>query len=109
MDKSGLPAYFALHQNYSNPFNPTTIINYELPARSAMQVATSVVGGPIKNYVELDVYNLLGEKETTLVNKRQAAGTYTVAFNWAFLPSGLYFYKINAGKFTAVRKMILMK
>ncbi len=91
---SGLPATFALHQNYPNPFNPATIINYELP---------------ITNYVELSVYNLIGEKIKTLVRKEQPAGTYKVAFNGANLPSGVYFYKITAGTFTAVRKMILMK
>jgi hypothetical protein len=89
-----IPKFFDIEQNCPNPFNPTTVINYQLAA---------------DGHVGLNVYNLLGEKVANLVNKTQAAGTYTVEFNGAGLPSGVYFYKIKAGNFSAVRKMIFMK
>lgn len=85
---------FKLETNFPNPFNPKTTINYQLP---------------IANYVELAVYNLLGQKITTLVNKEQEAGYYSVTFDASDFASGVYVYKIKAGRFTAVRKMILMK
>lgn len=93
-----LPERFALLANYPNPFNPVTVIGYNVQTIHESSV-----------HVDLAVYNLLGEKIRTLVNRRQEAGTYTVEFDGAYLPSGVYFYTISAGKFTAVRKMILMK
>ena len=85
---------FQLKPNYPNPFNPSTYINYELP---------------ITNYVELVIYNALGQKVRTLVNKRQEAGIHSVTFNAEGLPSGIYFAHLKAGGKTAVRKMILTK
>ncbi len=89
-----IPGSVKLFQNYPNPFNPRTIINYELP---------------ITNYVELTVYNLLGQKVAALVNKEQQAGSYSVEFNGGSLPSGVYFYKINTEKYNNVHKMILLR
>ncbi len=88
------PAHFALDQNYPNPFNPTTAIGYQLSAVS---------------HVELTVYNALGQKVRTLVNTNQTAGTYSVAFDASGLPSGIYFYRLTAGNFTQLRKMVLIK
>ncbi len=86
---------FALHQNYPNPFNPSTIINYELP---------------ITNSVKLTVYNALGQKVRTLVNKKQAAGRYSLTFNAQGLASGVYILRLNTGNgFVQVKKMILMR
>jgi hypothetical protein len=85
---------YALHQNYPNPFNPATQIVFDL-----------VDAGE----ANLTVYNSLGQTVTTLVNGSMNAGRHTVAFNAAGLPSGLYFYRLSAGDFTAIRKMILMK
>jgi hypothetical protein len=85
---------FALEQNYPNPFNPSTSIKYQVPS----------VGD-----VRLDVFDLLGRKVATLVNERQAAGSYAVSFNAASLSSGVYFYKLTAGAFTQTRKMMLVK
>ncbi len=97
---------FLLRQNYPNPFpadvgtsNPTTTIKYSIPA----------VGTARELSVHLAVYDVLGRKVATLVNQRQAPGNYSVQFNAANLPSGIYFYRISAGNFTAVKKMQLLK
>jgi hypothetical protein len=91
---TGLPTVFALSQNYPNPFNPQTIINYQLP---------------ITSYVELSIYNLLGQKVTTLVSEKKAAGYHQVEFNPQNISSGIYYYKIEAGQYQDVKKMILIK
>jgi hypothetical protein len=91
---ANIPTEFALAQNYPNPFNPSTTINYELPA---------------SNFVTLKIYDLTGKEVMTLVNENQNAGRYTAIFNGSNLASGMYFYKITAGEFTFVRKMVLIK
>jgi hypothetical protein len=92
------PNGFVLGQNYPNPFNPSTNIHYSLGNAGV---------------VLLKIYNLLGSEVVTLVNKYQEAGSYTVKFNTNQgkfnLPSGLYFYRLQAGSFISVKKMILMK
>ncbi len=93
------PAEYSLAQNFPNPFNPSTKINYSLAVDSK---------------VTLTVYNLLGEAVTALVNNNVAAGTHSVNFDAANLNSGVYFYKIDAQgvsgeSFTQVRKMMLTK
>ncbi len=89
------PLIYALGQNYPNPFNPSTQIDYSLPKQS---------------FVNLKVYNTLGEEVATLVhNNLQPAGVYTQVFNASNLPSGVYYYRISAGDYTDVRKMILVK
>ncbi len=85
---------YSLSQNYPNPFNPSTAISYQLSAFSQ---------------VTLKVYNVLGREVATLVNELKHAGKYEVEFNAAALPSGVYFYKIKAGNFTDVKKMLLLK
>jgi len=94
MGEVAVPKIYALHQNHPNPFNPKTIINYELPTT---------------NYVELDIFNLLGQEVAMLVSKKQPAGTYIVEWDALELPSGLYYYRIKAGNFQNVKKMILLK
>jgi hypothetical protein len=89
-----IPEAYSLKQNYPNPFNPTTVISYQLP---------------VKNMVEIDVYNTIGEKVATLVNEVKEVGSYKVEWNAGNLTSGVYFYNINAGEFNAVRKMLLIK
>ena len=89
-----LPSSFALKQNFPNPFNPATIIHYSVPTES---------------FVTLKVYDVLGREVATLVNEEQAAGNYSFDFNASNLTSGTYFYKIQAGNFTDVRKMMLLK
>lgn len=85
---------YRLEINYPNPFNPTTYIQYHLPNAARVQ---------------LRVFNLLGKEVATLVDGRQPAGTHEVQFNGANLPSGVYFYRLEANDFTAVRKMVLMR
>jgi hypothetical protein len=89
-----LPDAYALTQNFPNPFNPTTMIQYALPS-----------AGP----VTLRVYNMLGQEVSTLVNQVQAAGRYTVRFDAGSLASGLYFYRVQSGTFSAVKTMVLVK
>lgn len=88
------PKAFALEQNYPNPFNPTTTIAYQLASFSD---------------VKLEVFDVLGRKVGTLVNSRQAAGTYRVNFNASHLASGVYFYRLQAGNFVQTKKMMLVK
>jgi subtilisin family serine protease len=90
------PKTFALHQNYPNPFNPSTIITYQLPQTSDVQ---------------LDVFDVLGRKVTTLVRERQAAGSYSYSFLALrfSLSSGVYFYRLQAGSFVETKKMMLVK
>ncbi|HQT91070.1 MAG TPA: alpha-amylase family glycosyl hydrolase [Candidatus Kryptobacter bacterium] len=91
---SGLPTQYALSQNYPNPFNPTTTIRYSLPSRSQ---------------VRLDVYNTLGQLVRTLVSSEQNAGMHEVVFSGNGLASGVYFYKLTAGSFMKVDKMLMLK
>ncbi|MEE9448995.1 MAG: ScyD/ScyE family protein [Ignavibacteriaceae bacterium] len=90
----GLPEGFVLQQNYPNPFNPTTTIRYSLPS---------------SRHVALKIYDILGREVITLVNELQAAGNYNIKFDAIKLSSGLYFYKITAGSFSKVRKMMLIR
>jgi hypothetical protein len=92
-DKS-VPAVFALNQNYPNPFNPSTNFRYDLPVQSK---------------VVLKVYNLLGQELATLVDGVQEAGFKSVNFNGDNLPSGIYFYKLSAGNYSSIKKMLVMK
>ncbi|VAX15835.1 hypothetical protein MNBD_IGNAVI01-783 [hydrothermal vent metagenome] len=85
---------FDLANNYPNPFNPSTKIQYAIPT---------------SEFVSLRVYDIIGREVATLVNKQQNAGVYDVEFNASKLTSGVYFYKIEAGTFTSVKKMLLLK
>ncbi len=90
----GLPAEFRLSQNYPNPFNPSTKIAFEIPSEAL---------------VKLVVYDVAGNEVVTLKNENLSAGSYSVNFNGAGLSSGIYFYKLEAGSFSAVKKMTLIK
>jgi len=91
-----VPDTYSLMQNYPNPFNPETTLRYQLPEASS---------------VKLEVYDVLGRKVATLVDAKQEAGRYTVRFNAAAygLASGIYFYRLSAGKFVETKKMLLQK
>jgi len=93
------PQNFILSQNYPNPFNPITIIRYSIPSDVRGQTSD----------VKLVVYNNLGKEIITLVNEKQNPGSYAVDFNGEGLPSGVYFYKLEAGEFEETKRMILLK
>jgi len=98
-NKSLLPDAFSLSQNYPNPFNPQTIIRYTLPKDC---------------HVELTIYNTLGQKVKTLVNQYQNAGNKMMQWNSTDdkgneVGSGIYFYRIKADSYTAVKKMVVIK
>ncbi|MGE5845190.1 MAG: T9SS type A sorting domain-containing protein, partial [Ignavibacteria bacterium] len=85
---------YQLSQNYPNPFNPATTIRYSIPSKS---------------FVNLEVYDIIGNKIATLVNEEKAAGKFTVSFDGSNYSSGMYYYRIKAGDFVKVGKMILLK
>ncbi len=91
---AGTPYEFQLYQNYPNPFNPTTTISYQLPAAG---------------YVALKVYDVLGRCVRTLVSEKQNAGIYTIGFDASNLSSGVYLYRLSAGRFSSTKKLILVK
>lgn len=94
-DIAGIPNKYALYQNYPNPFNSKTVISYQLPVVSE---------------VELSIYNLLGQKVTTLVSERQPAGKYKVQWPAGIFISGIYYYRLLTDNgFASIKKMILLK
>ncbi len=99
--KENIPTKYSLEQNYPNPFNPTTTIKYSIP-----NVGTA---HELSLQTRLIVYDILGREVATLVNKAQAPGNYSVQFDASKLSSGIYFYRLSAGKFIETKKMILMK
>ncbi|MBE0571220.1 MAG: M20/M25/M40 family metallo-hydrolase [Ignavibacteriaceae bacterium] len=96
-DEITQPSYSGLFQNYPNPFNPNTKIEFRLASASG--------GG----FVNLTVHDILGNEVVTLVNEDKPSGEYVVEFDGSNLPSGIYFYRLQAGAFSETRKMILLK
>lgn len=94
IDNGQMPNQFELKQNYPNPFNPATNIEFSIPKSAD---------------VKLVVYNQLGQTVATLVNEHLSAGTYSADWNAEGLPSGIYYYRINAGDFSKTMKLMLMK
>ena len=93
-NNTSTPKIYSLSQNYPNPFNPSTSIEYGLPRAGV---------------VKLVVYDILGRVVSTLVNENKQAGSYRVSFNAENLASGVYFYRVESGDFSAVKKMLLIK
>jgi hypothetical protein len=89
-----LPATYALHQNFPNPFNPSTTIKFELPKSSV---------------VRLSVFDMLGREVSVLVNERRNAGVHEVKFDGSNLASGVYFYRLQAGDFVSTKRMLVLK
>jgi len=90
----GVPSKFDLSQNYPNPFNPVTKINFDLPK---------------SGNVSIKVYDMLGKEVKTLIDEFKDAGYYNITFDASNLPSGVYFYRLTSGEFSAVKKLVLMK
>ena len=97
--KKAVPSEFCLYPNYSNPFNPVTTISYDLPE---------------EGYIELTVYNMRGEKVTTLMKGNQEAGSYRM--NWdgtnqkgEIVSSGIYFLRIASGSYCKTSKMVFIR
>ncbi|MCX6170102.1 MAG: T9SS type A sorting domain-containing protein [Ignavibacteriales bacterium] len=89
-----IPNEFSLYQNFPNPFNPSTKIKYELPQNA---------------FIQLKIFDMLGREVKTILSGEQTAGFYEIEFDAKEIPSGIYFYRIEAGEFTQTKKMILMK
>lgn len=89
-----LPVQFSLEQNYPNPFNPVTSIKYAISD---------------KQFVQLKIFDLIGNEVATLVDREQPAGNYEIVFDASGFSSGVYFYKITAGNFIETKKMVLLK
>ena len=89
-----IPKLFSLSQNYPNPFNPSTVINYNVPNQSLVKIV---------------VYDIVGREVTTLVNQNQKPGSYEVTFDGSSLSSGVYLYKMQAGEYSDIKKMVLVK
>jgi len=94
VEPSGLPSEFKLSQNYPNPFNPTTTIEFDLPTASE---------------VNLEVFNILGQKVAVLIDGRLSAGTHRVTYDASNEPSGVYFYRLSHSKGIETKKMTLLK
>ena len=93
--EKNIPTQYNVSQNYPNPFNPSTKIQYTLP---------------VEGNVILKIYNILGKEVKTLIaNEYRTAGSHTVTFDAHDLPSGVYFYRLQAGNIISVKKMILLK
>jgi len=93
-NESSIPSEFKLEQNYPNPFNPSTTISWQ---------------SPVGSHQTLKVYDLLGREVATLVDEYKPAGSYEINFDASSLPSGIYFYKLQADHYIETRKMILLK
>ncbi|MEK9136423.1 MAG: T9SS type A sorting domain-containing protein, partial [Bacteroidota bacterium] len=89
-----VPKEFSLNQNYPNPFNPSTAISYQIASPT---------------HVSLKVFDVLGKEVASLVNEVKPAGKYEATWDAGDIASGMYFYRIEAGSFTSVRKMMLLK
>jgi hypothetical protein len=88
------PLTFGLEQNYPNPFNPSTIIKYSVPETGS---------------IKLSIYSVIGEEAAVLVDGIVQAGFYEITFDASNLPSGVYFYRLQAGSFVETKKMLLLK
>jgi hypothetical protein len=94
VNEAPIPTAFALSQNYPDPFNPSTTIQYQLPTTSR---------------VTLKIYNTMGQEVATLQDGVQEAGYRSVVWNAVNVASGVYFYRLDAGQFASVKKLLLLK
>ena len=97
-DKNNRSPFF-LYQNYPNPFNPSTKITYSVPS----------VGTSLMKFVQLIIYDILGNEVATLVNEKKSPGTYEVIWNSEKLSSGVYYYQLRSDEFVSTKKMLMIK
>jgi hypothetical protein len=105
------PIEFSLNQNYPNPFNPSTKIKFTIPVFTHPSIPSREGKAHSERdvLVTLKIYDILGKEIATLVNEQKPAGNFEVEFNAANLPSGIYFYRLNAGSYIESKKMVLVK
>jgi len=101
---NAIPSEYSLSQNFPNPFNPSTHFRFSVPGRSQ-----SSEGKNALQFVSLKVYDVLGKEIGALLNERMNPGTYTIEWNASPFASGIYFVRRQAGNFSAIRKLVLMK
>jgi hypothetical protein len=89
-----MPDHFALSQNYPNPMNPSTTISFNLP---------------VKSFVSLKVFDMLGREVASIISQELPAGTYARQWNAGKMSSGVYFYRLQAGSFTQTKRLVLLK
>ena len=94
VDESGNKFNYILSQNYPNPFNPSTKIKY------------SIANG---SQVEIVIFDILGKEITKIVNEYKNAGSYEVSFNASEIPSGIYYYRLKAGSYSSIKKLVVLK
>ena len=94
-----LPSDFKLYQNYPNPFNPTTVISFTIPVELDAKFASTII----------NIYDILGNRISTLINKELNPGNYKVEFNASGLASGVYYYRLEIGNYSLTKKMLLLK
>jgi hypothetical protein len=99
-DETAIPKNYVLHQNFPNPFNPTTTIEYQIPADQNLNSASQ--------HIILKVYDSLGREIATLINEQQEPGRYKKEFDAKRLSSGIYFYNLKTLDFSATKKMVLL-
>lgn len=93
-NKESHPKSFRLFQNYPNPFNPTTTIRFTLP---------------VSGFTTLKVFDILGREVAMLVNEEKSVGEHLMQWNGAGTPSGIYFYRLQSGNYSATKKLLLLK
>ncbi|MCE1165859.1 MAG: T9SS type A sorting domain-containing protein, partial [Bacteroidetes bacterium] len=93
-NNTGAPDAFSLYQNYPNPFNPSTKISFDIPGDA---------------YVSLKVFDILGREAASLIDGKMSRGYHEVSFDASGLAGGVYFYKLSAGNYSGVKRMVLSK
>lgn len=117
VEQNIIPTDIKLYQNFPNPFgnaiisgNSTTTIKYSIPCKkAAITFGNSQINAQVSNFVSLKVYDILGREIATLVNEEKSPGNYEINFDAKNQPSGVYFYQLQVGNYSAEKKMIIVK
>lgn len=103
-ERNAIPSEYSLSQNYPNPFNPSTHFQFSVPA-----TVNASAGNNASELISLKIYDVLGKEIGVLLHERMNPGTYTIDWNASAFASGIYFVRFQAGSFSAIRKLVLMK